>query len=186
MINEYEKILDDNFIVKHGHRILNSGRHTNKYIEKSEILSDPNLFRTFVYKLAELSRDIEHEVITGPMKCGTIFASNVSILTGDMFVFPEKELVSKTKITRFKRGFDLIISGRDVLIIEDVITTGKSVKEVINAIYSCGGIPKGIVCIWNREGWEPDYGIQFHSIINTKLESFEPLECEECKKDKIL
>lgn len=82
---------------------------------------------------------------------------------------------------QFQRGYDKLIPGTRVVIVEDVITTGGSVQKTIDAVTKLGGKVVKVIVIWNRSGWEPEY-YSIVSLINRKVESWLPSECPLCKK----
>ena len=89
---------------------------------------------------------------------------------------------------KFRRGYDKILKGKKVWIVEDIITTGRSIKRTINAVEKCRGTVVGISAIWNRGIWQPNNlaGCQFFSLINESVPSYWPDECPYCREGRIL
>lgn len=200
---DLEKTFIDEFtragVIKEGHFLLSSGLHSSQYINKDMILVDPHLRRMVVNVFADYLRNITIEtgycIFTGPAVAGSMFANLVADALKAFFVYCEKQSNGTMK---FSRGFDKVLKGNDVVIIEDIITTGSSVIKTINAVKECGGIPKVVVCIWNRGTWEGEYQCEYHgslgrvgdkdtteqinigSIITKKIASYFPVDCPMC------
>jgi len=78
-----------------------------------------------------------------------------------------------------RRGFE-IREGSRVLVVEDVITTGGSVKEVIELVHSCGGQVVGVGAVVDRSGGKVDFGVKQHCVISMEVESYPPDQCPIC------
>jgi len=165
-------------VILEGHFKLTSGRHSNKYVNKDAAFSDSLLFGEIYHQLINASFDFTCDVMTGPAIAGAVLAAPIALFTRKTFVYPEKingEMV-------FRRGYDKVIEGQKVLIIEDIITTGSSVIKTIKAIEECGGFPAGVVAIWNRSGWTSEV-CPTMSLIEESVESWTPEECPLCYHD---
>lgn len=189
----FREMLEEAKVVKNGHFLLSSGRHSNVYINKDSIFSNPLLFQyvkdvIMSHTLDDISN---YDVVTGPAIAGSILAAPIAMSTGLIFVYPEK--VTKTCVNpktqnvfehpngmQFRRGYDKVISGKRILLIEDIITTGGSVQQTIDAATECGGTVKDVISIWNRSGWKPKTCSVF-SIINDKVESWDKEDCPDCQ-----
>lgn len=79
-----------------------------------------------------------------------------------------------------RRGFE-IHQGDRVLVVEDVVTTGGSVREVIDLVKAAGGVTVGVGSIVDRTGGKIDFGVPFQSVISVEVESWEPENCPLCK-----
>jgi orotate phosphoribosyltransferase len=176
-------------IIKEGHFILTSGKHSNFYINKDAIYCQPTLYRQI---FTEIWLSIRHykeyiEVVTGPAIAGAILAQPIASLLGDkIFVYPEKTNKNEYGETipgiqmKFRRGYDRVIKDKKVWITEDIITTGGNVEKTIKAIEKCKGEVLGISCIWNRNpNYAPSKGL-FIPLINEQVLSFFPEDCPYC------
>lgn len=176
-------------IIKNGHFKLTSGKHSNQYINKDAIYSNPILFNKVVMKMVRVLDPYINtfDVITGPAIAGAVLAAPISLQLFDkIFVYPEKVeddplAGNPSKWTKmvFRRGYDKILKNKRVWIIEDIITTGSSVEKTIVAIEKCGGKVIGISAIWNRGLWCKN--TRFLSLINEIVSSYWPDECPNCK-----
>ena len=93
---------------------------------------------------------------------------------------PGGERNEKKKRRTLRRGF-AIEPGQRVLVVEDVVTTGGSVREVLEIVRQAGGEIVGVGSIVDRTGGRIDFGVPFHSVISMEVESYEPSECPLCK-----
>lgn len=209
-MTKYKKMLEEAGVIKKGHFKLTSGRHSDTYINKDGIYCNPELFERTAFLLEREVGDGYNgiaavDVITGPALAGAILAAPIALRTGKIFVYPEKvpeitwpvgvphEMaypIIKTTM-QLRRGFPEVVKGKRVLLIEDIITTGKSVRETAECIQKAGGEIVEIRCIWNRSG-VPFLGMGLSqksnapilSISNDPVESWEPEECPLCRGSK--
>lgn len=192
MIKEFEYYN----IVKSGHFLLTSGRHSNEYVNKDAIYCIPELFLFIISKIYTTILNNFHtddfDVITGPAIAGAILAAPVALKLNKIFVYPEKAIHSEfaedpnngvvdTKIMNFNRGYDKILKGKRIIIVEDIITTGGSIQMTADAIHLCDGKVVGIVAIWNREEWKAPNEIKLISLINKTISSYFPNDCPYCQ-----
>lgn len=175
-------------IIRKGHFLLSSGRHSDIYIDKDMVYRSP-LFTETIRQLAEACYQFSATptkglVITGPAVAGAVLAApvwyklnNISWKPDITFVYPEKMDGGMT----FRRGYDKHLDGKEVILVEDIITTGRSVEQTAEAVKFNGGKVTGCVCIWNRTFWKhPDFPI--HSLINVPIDSWTEEDCPACQK----
>lgn len=183
-------------IILNGHFLLTSGRHSDEYVNKDAIYCIPELFPFIISKIYTTILNNFHsddfDVITGPAIAGAILAAPVALKLNKIFVYPEKAVHSEltkdpndgvvdAKNMNFNRGYDKILKGKRIIIVEDIITTGGSVKQTIEAIEKCGGKCVSIIAIWNREKWQPRDDIKIISLINKVIPSYFPNDCPYCQ-----
>jgi orotate phosphoribosyltransferase len=218
MLNYKEELADK------GHFLID-GKHTDSYLDPVKVVSDPKLFEPIIKKLilidgTERLYAKEFDTIIGTPGIGSYLAAPIALRTDKIFVYPEKvhniqllpikgwkcegydepkrrpELISKMQL---RRGYDKIVAGKKVLLITDVIETGKSVMDTIGCIHKAGGKVVEVRCIWNRGcedelqyTWNPGSvfkelfsRIPILSIIDEVVESWEPEECPLCEENAI-
>lgn len=185
-------------VIKNGHFLLTSGRHSNMYVNKDTIYCIPKLFSSIINKIYTIVLNNFHtndfDIITGPAIAGAILAAPIALKLNKIFVYPEKAIhpeiaenpndgVIDTKTMKFNRGYDKVLKGKKVIIVEDIITTGNSIQMTSDAIHICKGTVVGIVAIWNREGWKAPNGIKLISLINRAISSYVagPENCPYCQ-----
>jgi orotate phosphoribosyltransferase len=175
------EILRKKGVVVKNHFMLTTGRHTMEYVFKEKILLEPTLFSEIILNFVKLSRKFSFDMITGPAQLGAIFASPVAFLLIKPFVFPEKTQSGKKEMY-FRKSFADAIHGKKLLIIDDNITTGSSINQVLIAISQLGGDVAGILALWNRENYQPkkwkngswsEEKIPLFSLIGEKIPSYD-------------
>lgn len=181
--------LKNSGIILSGHFRLRSGKHSDLYINKDLILTKPALFRNvlieFQYKISNLihcisNSQLENLVITGPAVAGAIFSAPLSYMSRIPLVYPEKVEVSGVDTMLFRRGFDSFLSGKSVILIEDIVTTGDSILQTIDAVEKCKGIILRTFSLWDRGSYLSDI-ISYDSLINRAVPSWFPAGCPLCK-----
>ncbi|RQV98363.1 orotate phosphoribosyltransferase [bacterium] len=177
MIDKTEKLnlLRDCGAFLEGHFLLSSGRHSDVYIEKFRLLERPDLTGMFAADIAKHFSGVPLDLVVGPLTGGVIVAHEVAKLLSRPLAFPERI----DGVMRWRRGFK-ITQGMRVLICEDVITTGKSVGEVLTAVEREGGEVIGIGCLIQRG--ETDLAPALHPVVKLALQSWAPEECPLCEQ----
>ena len=117
------------------------------------------------------------ETVVGPMTGGILLAHETGKALGTRAIFTERENGHMT----FKRGFTLK-KGERVLIVEDIVTTGGSVKEVIEVVRAAGGVPVAIGMLVDRSGGKVDFGdVPYHALLHLDVTTYDPKSCPLCQ-----
>lgn len=176
---------------KHGalvtgtHVVYTSGRHGDTYVNKDAIYPHIDAIRQVCGGFAERFRGASVDVVAGPAIGGVV----LSQWTAHHLSTPEKPVLSvyaeKTEDggLRFRRGYDRLLTGRRVLVVEDILTTGGSLAKVIAAVRECGGEVVGAAALCNRGGIrEEQIGNPpvLHALLELSLNSWEAGECPLC------
>lgn len=175
-----------NAILTNGHFVYVSEKHGDKYVNKDAIYPHTKAIRMLAKFIAEDFKDSGVEVVVGPSLSGVILSHDVAteltnILKRDIpGVYAEKD--GNGGFT-FTRGYDSFVKGRRVLIVEDILTTGKSVGKVIEVTKNAGGKIIGLGAIANRGGVKPkDVGVQkINALMNIQMNAMDAKECTLCK-----
>lgn len=170
-------ILKEKEVLLEGHFRLSSGRHAAFYLQCAKLLQYPVETEIFCKQLAEMFADENITVVAGPATGAIIIAYEVARALGKKAIFSERE----DGVMMFRRGFTLEPDDR-VLVVEDVITTGGSSKEVIDAVEKMGATVVGVGCIADRSGGKVDMGVPLKALISMEIQSFIPEECPLCAK----
>ena len=170
------EILKEAGVLLEGHFLLTSGRHSNKYLQCARIFRQTRYSEELCKALAEHFANDKIDVVIGPAMGAVQMAYEVSRHIGCENFFAERE---DGKMT-LRRGFAITPNMR-VLIVEDVVTTGGSVKEVIEIVKEQGGIVAGVGSIVDRTAGEIDFGVPFKAVISMKVESWQATACPICK-----
>ena len=161
-----------------GHFRLSSGLHSEKYLQCALVLQHPDIAEKLSKELAGKFSKEKIDVVIGPALGGITLAYEMARVIGTRGLFTERHDGSMV----LRRGFS-IEKGENVLVVEDVITTGGSTKEVIEVVKSLGGKVIGVGSIIDRSGKSIDFGVPFHSLAIIKADTFEEKDCSLCKKN---
>ncbi|MFH1009857.1 MAG: orotate phosphoribosyltransferase [bacterium] len=158
-----------------GHFLLSSGRHSDAYIEKFRILEQPSLTERLAGEIAQRFRDEKVDIVAGPLTGGVLVAHEVAKALRCHFLFPER--VSGKMVLR--RGFH-VEPGMRVLLVEDVLTTGASIQELMTMLRETGAHIVGAACLVQRG--KPRLEIPLFAVIKLFLKSYLPDDCPLCAR----
>ncbi|MBE6907190.1 MAG: orotate phosphoribosyltransferase [Ruminococcaceae bacterium] len=175
-----EEILRESGVLLEGHFLLTSGRHSDKYMQCAKIFRYTKYSEELCAALAEQYKDEIIDVVIGPAMGAVQMAYEVSRAIGCENFFTER--VDGKMVLR--RGFE-VTQGMRCLLVEDVVTTGGSVKEVAELVKEAGGIVVGIGSIVDRSNGTVDFGVPFKSVYPIEVTSWEADECPLCKEGKL-
>ncbi len=161
--------------VMDGHFRLNSGRHSPVYVEKFRLLQHPQHTERLCRLIADRFRDERPELVAGPTTGGIILSYEVARLLGLRGIFAEKSAAGRA----FQRGCQVRASER-TLIVDDVLTTGGSIREVIEAVRRAEGAPIGVGVLVDRSGGRTDFGLPFFACVELDLPTYEEGACPLC------
>lgn len=157
-----------------GHFLLSSGRHSNRYVQCAKLLQYPDKAEKVLSVAADKLKDVEIDIVVGPAMGGIVAAYEMGRQLGKPAIFTERENGEMT----LRRGFE-IKEGQKILIMEDVVTTGKSTIETKKVLEELGGKVVGVGCVVNRT--KEDIGIPIYSCINLDIENYAKEDCPLCK-----
>ncbi|MBL7135242.1 MAG: orotate phosphoribosyltransferase [Candidatus Marinimicrobia bacterium] len=158
-----------------GHFLLTSGLHSDTYVEKFKVLQYPLLTDKLCKDIAEHFRKTKPHVIVGAATGGIIISHSIGRLLSTRSIFAERE--NKNLVLR--RGFD-IKPGERVLIVDDVVTTGGSIYELMDLVTKKGGILMGIGVFIDRSGEKVNFGDSYFPLITMDIPTYKPEECPLC------
>lgn len=175
-------------IITDSHIVYTSGKHGSVYINKDALYPHTELASKVGEMFAQKNKDLSVDVVVAPALGGIILsqwtAYHLSKLKGkEIFgIYTEKD---SEKNQVFTRGYDKFVQGKNVLVIEDLTTTGGSVLKVVNSVRLAGGKVTAVSVMVNRN---PDVineammGAPFNALGVLKAEAFEEAGCPLCKK----
>jgi orotate phosphoribosyltransferase len=176
LIENVEEIFEKSGAILKGHFLLASGLHSPVYWEKFKVLQYPNYTEQLCRLIASHFRKQEIQVVAGPTTGGIILAFEVAKQLGVRSIFAEKE---GEKERAFRRGFG-IERGERVLIVDDILTTGSSIREVMAAVERLGGMIIGIGVLVDRSEQKIDFGVPLFSCLRAETITYPPQDCPLC------
>ena len=171
-----EEIFRKSGAILEGHFLLTSGLHSPIYWEKFRVLQYPDYTEQLCRLISSHFAQQKIQVVAGPTTGGIILAYEVARQLGVRGIFAEKEGSDRRA---FKRGFG-ISPGERVLIVDDVLTTGKSIREVLSLVAEQGGIVIGIGVLVDRSEQEQKFGVPLFSCLRSITPAYKPQECPLC------
>jgi orotate phosphoribosyltransferase len=168
-----------------GHFRLSSGRHSDRFIQKFRVLEDPTLLEPVARAIAGRFAGAMPTVVIGAAIGGILIAYEVARQLGTKAIFVERE----NGLPVLRRGFTLTAADR-ALVVEDVVTTGLSVGEVLEVVRNHGARTIGVAAIVAR-GAEPfdfagEDGVPAHALLEVPMMSYDPAECPQCRRGEPL
>lgn len=161
-------VFTDTGALLNGHFLLTSGKHSAQYMQCAQVLQYPDKAAFLCALLAEKFAGAGAETVIGPAMGGIIVAHEVGKALGTRVIFTERQNGEMC----LRRGFELR-PGEKVLVVEDVITTGGSVREVIEIVRKCGAVPVGVGVLVDRSGGKADFGgLPLQSLVQLQIETF--------------
>ena len=174
---EVEDLLIETSAIMEGHFLLTSGLHSPRYVEKFNVLQKPVYTEKLCRAMAEKFKDANIETVVGPVTGGILLAHETGKALGTRAIFTERE---NGKMT-FRRGFTLH-EGERVLIVEDIVTTGGSIREAIDVVKDHGGIPVAVSMLVDRSGGKATFGdVPSTALLHMDVQTYKPEECPLCK-----
>ncbi len=174
--NEILEVMERRGAVLGGHFVLSSGRHSDLFVQKFRVLEDPRLAQKFGESIAA-SFDNAFDVVAAPAVGAVVLGFSTALAGGARFVFAERV----GNDMAFRRGFRIEPHER-VLVVEDVITTGGSAKEVVELVRSAGGNVVGVGALIDRGDpvRPPDLGVALKALVKLAVDSWDADECPLC------
>jgi len=175
--NKYaESLFINSGAVLEGHFLLTSGLHSPIYWEKFRILENPEYTSNLCQMIASNFSNDDVELVIGPTTGGIIISHEVARYLGTKGIFAEK---TSDGYRTLKRGFT-IKPGERVLLVDDVLTTGKSIMEVVDVIKRAGGNLVGIGVLVDRSQKPLNVNVPLYSCIRSETVTYKPEECPLC------
>lgn len=158
-----------------GHFRLSSGLHSTGYLQCALVLQDPPSAERLGRAVADKLRGLRPTVVLSPALGGLIIGHEVGRALGVRAIFAERQ----DGVLTLRRGFTLSETDR-VVVIEDVVTTGKSTKETMQVAGAAGALVVAAASIVDRTGGQSDLGVPYHALLEMSLPTYEPDSCPLC------
>lgn len=181
------EILQKSGAFRSGHFVFTSGRHSDTYVNKDALYTYTRDTGLLCKEMAQRYRDFGVEVVIGPAVAAAILAQWTAYHLTEMLdtevyaTYADKDGQGGFVI---KRGYDKLMQGKKVLIVEDLTTTGGSIKKVVAAVKAAGGNVVGVSVLCNRGGVTATSvdSPKLESLVHVELDSWEEAECDLCKR----
>ena len=179
MSADLEQLFIEAGALKQGHFLLASGRHSDRYLEKFDLLRNPGATSSVLEPLAGQLRDWDIDVIVGPTTGGILLAFELARQLGLPAAYAERsgEGLSGREIKRST----IFSSGSKVFVIDDILTTGGSVAETLNALKAHPVVVVGIAVLADRSGGSVRFGdLPLIPLLSLNIESWTAEDCPFC------
>lgn len=158
---------------------MNSGRHSDRYLEKFNLLQWPPQTQVVCKKMAEAMRSIAPQTVAGPTTGGILLAYEIGRELGTRGIFAER---AEGGGRAFQRDFHLA-PGERVLVVDDVLTSGASVNDTLDAVRAAGGVPVGVAVMVDRSAGKVRFGdLPFFAATEVDMQTFEADSCPLCAR----
>ena len=174
---EMERIFKQTGLMLEGHFLLTSGRHSNRYMQCAKLFQYPEYSEMICKDLADRFAGQKIDMVVGPAVGGIIMSYEMARQFKVPNIFAEREHGAMT----LRRGFS-IPEGAKVLVVEDVVTTGGSVREVMDIVAEAKAEVVGVCVVVDRSGGKIDFGVPFEAAYETEIQSYEPSQCPLCEQ----
>jgi orotate phosphoribosyltransferase len=167
-------------IITGSHVVYTSGRHGSAYVNKDAVYPDTARVAELCALLAAAVRDAGIEVVCGPAMGGIILAQWTGHHLDRPAVYAEKAADGSMVL---RRGYDRLVAGRRVLVVEDVLNTGGSLRATVRAVEGAGGTVVAAAALCNRGGVRAaDLGVpRLVTLLELPLDSFDATDCPLCR-----
>jgi orotate phosphoribosyltransferase len=179
------KIFEENDALLKGHFLLSSGLHSNRYLQCALVLQHPEVAEKLCAALAAKAKADPAigriDLVIAPALGGVIVAQETARALGVRALFTERQ----EKTMTLRRGFQ-IAPGERCLVVEDVVTTGGSTREVMEVVAQLGGVTAGAGSLIDRsfkkDGGSVDLGVPRHALAVLEAPAYKPEECPMCRE----
>jgi orotate phosphoribosyltransferase len=183
-VNELEvlEVLEKRGAVLRGHFRLSSGRHSDLFVQKFRVLEHPRLAQRFGESLARLFPE-GFDIVAAPAVGAVVLGFATALAADVRSIFAERV----DDVLSFRRGFHIEPHAR-VLVVEDVITTGGSAREVVELVKASNGIVVGVGALIDRGDpvRPPHLGAPLRALVRLQVESWDPSDCPLCAANEPL
>ena len=177
------KLFEETGAYLRGHFRLTSGLHSPEYLQCAKVLAYPahaeRLGRDLAQRLAALIGETKIDLVVAPAMGGLIIGHEVARQFGVPFLFTERD--AATNEMTLRRGFELH-PGQKAVVIEDVITTGGSTREVVRLLVDAGATVLAAGSIIDRSGGKADVGVPRVSLQELNPVTYDPADCPLCRE----
>ena len=171
------RIFEESGALLSGHFVLTSGFHSDRYFEKFHVLRHPRHVETLCRELAERARDTRPDVVLGPTTLGVLLAYEVAKHLGVPAAYAEKAPPG-APTARMLRRPEHVAPGQRVLVVDDILTTGGSIRECLELVAAIGATPCGVGVLVDRSAGAITFGdnVPVRSLLTLHVDKWAPDE----------
>lgn len=177
---DFISVLRASGAMREGHFLLSSGRHSGQYIEKFDLLRRPELTSAACTLIAEHYWGQDIDVVAGPTTGGVILAFETARQLGAQAAYAERSGDGRTD-REFRRG-TTFAPGSRVLVVDDILTTGGSVRETLEALRRHPVEVVGVAVLVDRSGGASDVGTPLTALAQLDIATWEANDCPLCRR----
>ncbi|HID37415.1 MAG TPA: orotate phosphoribosyltransferase [Ghiorsea sp.] len=175
---EMLQMYEDAGALLNGHFVLSSGRHSARYLQSALVLMHPSNATALASELIKRVNADDYDMVVSPAIGGLVIGQEVARQLNKPFIFTER----KEGEMQMRRGFSIPKDAK-LLVVEDVITTGGSVRECIAVVREYGGNPTTVLAVVDRAPQQEDrFDMPHHTVIALDVETFNTDDCPMCKE----
>jgi orotate phosphoribosyltransferase len=174
---EVERIFREAGAFREGHFVLASGKHSSRYLEKFQVLQWPVRTAELCADIAQWARRLGPTTIAGPTTGGIILAHEVARQLELRAVYAERRESGPGR--EFRRGFALASAER-VVVVDDIMTTGGSVQDTVDAVRRAGAQVVGAAVLVDRSGGAAGLDVPLHALWTLDIPAYAPADCPQC------
>jgi len=174
-----EKVIDEfkqTGALLEGHFQLTSGLHSTVYLQCARVLQFPEKAESFGRAIAEMFSKASVQLVASPAIGGIVIGHEVARALGARFIWTEREAGEMT----LRRGFT-VSPGERTLVVEDVVTTGGSTRETVEALKRAGADVVAAASIIDRSAGTADVGVPRVALVTLMVLALEPDNCDACR-----
>lgn len=174
--HDWLQLLTERGVLREGHFLLTSGRHTDRYLQCALLFQKPCDAEQVGKAMAKPFQESAVDVVVSPAIGGIVAAHEVARALGCRSIFAERD--DRGGMT-LRRGFQLS-EGERAVVVEDVVTTGGSVKEVLDVVERAGAHLVGITSVVNRNAHTRLFNYPYHPLVTMPVDTYDPVACPLC------
>ena len=173
---QVKELLRRTGVLLEGHFKLTSGRHSPMFLQCSQVMQHPHEAGPLAAALAARLAGVECDTVIGPAMGAFVLGYEVGRTLGKRAIFAERQDGTMT----LRRGFS-IQAGERLVVVEDAISTGGSVREVMSVVREHGGEVVAVAMLVDRSGGQVDFGVPSYSMLELTVPSYPPEDCPLCR-----
>lgn len=179
--NSLRQLMENLGALKKGHYLRASGRHSDYYVQPARLFESPVQAQDIIAPLAERLRGLKADIVLGAALGGMLAGYEVSRALNLPFIYSERKDGAMT----LRRGFT-ITPGSKVLLAEDEVQTGTSIREMTEIVRALGGEVAGIGCVVDKSGGKLRFDVPFETLLSVPVTHYNPKDCPMCAEGMAL